>query len=192
MERNKLIMAMAVALAGFSWTVFAQVVTPAAPAKSVSKAKPAKAKASEAKTVEAAKAAEPAKPAGFIQDGAALVKAADWNKMETVTVELGEYHFHPMDLKLKAGQPYKIELKNVGEKHHYYTAPEFFKNVAWRKLMVNGQAEIKVDYVNALEVLKKPGQLDIYIIPVNKGTYTVYCTIDDHREKGMEGTIIVE
>jgi plastocyanin len=29
-------------------------------------------------------------------------------------------------------------------------------------------------------------------VPVKKGAYTVYCTIDDHREKGMEGKIIVE
>jgi uncharacterized cupredoxin-like copper-binding protein len=128
----------------------------------------------------------------FIRNAPDLVKAANWNKAETVTVEMGEYHYHPMDMKLRAGQAYKIELKNVGEKDHYYTAPEFFRAVAWRKLMVNKQAEIKVDYVNALEVLKKGGQLDLYVIPVNKGRYTVYCTIDDHREKGMEGTISIE
>lgn len=134
----------------------------------------------------------PAMADDYIKDAASIVKAADWNKMETVVVEMGEYHYHPMDMKLKAGQPYKLELKNVGEKDHYYTAPAFFRSVAWRKLMVNKQAEIKVDYVNALEVLKKGGQLDLYVIPVNKGTYPVYCTIDDHREKGMEGTVIIE
>jgi uncharacterized cupredoxin-like copper-binding protein len=64
--------------------------------------------------------------------------------------------------------------------------------VAWRKLMVNKNAEIKVDYVTATEVLKKNGQLDLYLVPVNKGSYTVYCTIDDHRDKGMEGRIVVE
>jgi uncharacterized cupredoxin-like copper-binding protein len=128
----------------------------------------------------------------WITDGAAIVKAADWNKMQTVTVTMEEHHYTPTEMKLKAGQPYKIELKNIGEKDHYYTAPEFFKSVAWRKLMVNKNAEIKVDYVTATEVLKKGGQLDLYIVPVKKGSYTVYCTIDDHREKGMEGKIIVE
>ena len=128
----------------------------------------------------------------FVTDGAAIVKAADWNKMETVTVTMEEHHYSPTDLKLKAGQPYKIELKNIGEKDHYFTAPKFFKSLAWRKLMVNKNAEIKVDYVNATEVLKKGGQLDLYVIPVNKGTYEVYCTIDDHREKGMEGKITID
>ena len=128
----------------------------------------------------------------FVSDGAAIVKAANWDKMQTVTVTMEEHSYAPMQLKLKAGQPYKIELKNIGDKDHYYTAPDFFKSVAWRKLMVNKNAEIKVDYVVATEVLKKTGQLDLYVVPVKKGSYTVYCTIDDHREKGMEGKIVVE
>lgn len=127
----------------------------------------------------------------FIKNGSDYVKAADWQKAQTITVKLFEHDYEPKDLKLKANQPYKIELINTGEKDHYYTAPEFFKSVAWRKLMVNKNAEIKVDYANALEVLKK-GQLDLYIVPVNKGTFPVYCTIDDHRVKGMEGSITVE
>ena len=135
--------------------------------------------------------ANPPQPA-FITNGAELVKKADWTKMEVVTVVMEEHSYAPQHLRLKAGQPYRIELKNQGEKDHYYTAPEFFRSVAWRKLMVNKQAEIKVDYVNATEVLRNKGQLDLYIIPVTRGTFPVYCTIDDHREKGMEGTIIVE
>jgi len=130
--------------------------------------------------------------AGYIANGAEVVKAANWEKMQTVTVTMEEHSYEPMQLRLKSGQPYKIELKNVGEKDHYYTAPEFFRSVAWRKLMVNKNAEIKVDYVTATEILKKNGQLDLYVVPVTKGSYTVYCTIDDHRDKGMEGRIVVE
>lgn len=130
--------------------------------------------------------------ADYITNGAELVKAADWKQLQTVSVQLGEHQFEPGNLTLKAGQPYKIEIKNLGEKDHYYTAPGFFKAVAWRKLMVNKQAEIKVDYVNAVEVLKAGGQLDLYVIPVTKGSYQVICTIDDHRDKGMEGKITIE
>ena len=122
----------------------------------------------------------------------ALVKAADWSKIETVTVVLGEHHFTPTDLKLKAGQAYKLELRNDGEKDHYFTSVEFFKNVAWRKVMVNKQAEIKAPYFLAFEPLKKGGQVDLYFVAVNKGTYQVICTIDDHREKGMEATVVIE
>lgn len=133
----------------------------------------------------------PAAP-GHIADGAAIVKAADWDKMETVTVTMEEHSYTPTALRLKAGQAYKIQLRNVGENDHYFTAPEFFRSVAWRKLMVNKNAEIKVDYITATEVLKKSGQLDLYVVPVRKGTYTTFCTIDDHRPKGMEGVIVVE
>jgi len=126
-----------------------------------------------------------------VPNAAELVKAADWKAMETITVVMGEHHYTPQDLTLKAGRPYKIELKNEGDKDHYYTAPEFFQNVAWRKVMVNKQAEIKAPYFSAVEILKK-GQLDLYLIPVNKGSYVVYCTIDDHRQQGMEGRITIE
>ena len=139
----------------------------------------------------ACQSAPPAAPA-HIANGADLVKAADWGRMRTVTVTMDEHNYEPRELRLQAGQPYKIELKNQGEKDHYFTAPEFFKSVAWRKLMVNKQAEIKVDYVTATEVLKKGGQLDLYVIPVRAGRYPVYCTIDDHRDKGMDGGVIVE
>lgn len=81
-------------------------------------------------------------------------------------------------------------MKNVGEKDHYYTELEFFKSVAWRKTMVNKQAEIKAPYFAAVEVYKY-GQLDLYFVPVKTGSFKVYCTIDDHREKGMEGRITV-
>lgn len=121
-----------------------------------------------------------------------IVKKADWKAMQTITVSIDEHSYAPENLKLVAGQPYKLELKNVGEKDHYFTAPEFFKNIAWRKAMVNGQAEIKAPYLTAVEILKKGGQLDLYFVPVNKGSYAVYCTIDDHRDKGMEGAITVE
>ncbi|EFK95177.1 conserved hypothetical protein, partial [sediment metagenome] len=111
----------------------------------------------------------------FIKNGADYVKAADWKAMKTVTVQLFDHDYDPKELRLKANQPYKIELVNTGDADHYYTSPDFFKSVAWRKLMVNKNAEIKVDYVNAVEILKK-GQLDLYVVPVNKGTYTVFCT----------------
>lgn len=122
----------------------------------------------------------------------AIVKSADWQAVQTVTVTIDEHGYTPENLTFVAGRPYKLELKNPSDKDHYFTAPEFFRNVAWRKAMVNGQAEIKAPYFSAVEILKKGGQLDLYFVPVNKGNYPVYCTIDDHREKGMEGAITVE
>ena len=133
-----------------------------------------------------------ASAADYIVDADKYVSEADWEAMETITVTFEEHMYTPEELRFKVGQAYKLELKNKGEKHHYFTAPEFFKSIATRKAMVNGQAEVKAPYFKALEVLKDGGQLDFYFVPVKKGSYEVYCTIDDHREKGMEGQIIVE
>lgn len=129
--------------------------------------------------------------ADYVTNAAEIVGKADWTKQEVVTITMEEHSYAPENLKLKAGKPYKIELKNVGDKDHYYTAPEFYKSVAWRKAMVNKQGEIKAPYFTAFEILKKGGQVDLYFVPVKAGTYKVYCTIDDHREKGMDGSITV-
>jgi uncharacterized cupredoxin-like copper-binding protein len=132
--------------------------------------------------------------ADYIVDGPAIVKAANWDAMETVTVELEDFSYSPQDLKLKAGQPYKLVIKNTGEKDHYYTAVDFFKNVAWRKVQTpkpNG-AEIKAPYFNAIEVYKGGGTAELFFVPVTKGEYEVHCTIDDHKDKGMHGSITIE
>lgn len=124
-----------------------------------------------------------------------IVRKAAWDDMEIVTVELLDHHFVPKDLKLKAGVPYRIIIKNTGEQDHYYTAVEFFREaVAWRKVQVPrpGGGEIKAPYFTAIEAYKKGGQVELFIVPVKKGTYDVICTIGDHQEKGMTGTITVE
>lgn len=130
--------------------------------------------------------------ADYITNSDDIVKATDWDKMQTITVELDEHSYAPQNIELKAGQPYKLELKNRGEKKHYFTAPEFYKAIATRKVQANGLGEVKAPYFTALEVAAANGQLDLYFVPVTKGQYPVYCTIDDHREQGMEGMIVIE
>lgn len=128
----------------------------------------------------------------YIRNAQDYVGKVDWNALETITVTITEHHYEPTDLKFMAGKPYKLELKNQGKKDHYFTAPEFFRNVAWRKAMVNKQAEIKAPYFTAVEILKEGGQLDLYFVPVTKGSYEVFCTIEGHRAEGMEGSIVIE
>ncbi|MEO5373670.1 MAG: cupredoxin domain-containing protein [Alphaproteobacteria bacterium] len=134
--------------------------------------------------------AMPAMAADYIANSAEIVKKANWDKMQTVEVTLKEHSYEPEEIKLKANQPYKIVLRNKGEKPHYWTAAEFFKNIATRKGQTK-EAEFKVPYFNAVEV-NPGGVVDLFIVPVTPGTYQVFCTIDDHREKGMDGKIIIE
>lgn len=140
-------------------------------------------------------AVTPAAAAAYdIGNAAEIVKAANWDAMETVTIELDEHSFAPQDLKLKAGQPYKLVIKNVGEKDHYYTAAEFFKSVAWRKVQTPKPhgGEIKAVYFTAVEAYKNGGAVELFLVPVKKGTFDVVCMIEDHKDQGMHGTITVE
>lgn len=136
----------------------------------------------------------PASAQPAIPDSAAIVSKADWGKMETVTVELIEHDFEPKHLKLKAGQPYRLVIRNTGEKDHYYTAPEFFRSVAWRKVQTPRPhgGEVKAPYFTAIEAYKNGGIVELFFVPVTRGTFDVDCTIDDHKEKGMTGSVTVE
>ena len=41
-------------------------------------------------------------------------------------------------------------------------------------------------------VVKNGGQVDLYFVPVTQGSYEVICTIDDHKQQGMTGTLVIE
>lgn len=127
----------------------------------------------------------------YIADSEARVKAADWSKMQNASVVMQEYSYQPETLRFKSGVAYKLELLNTGKAKHYFTAPEFFKAIATRKVQSNVDGEIKAPYFSALEVY--PGRsLDLYFIPVTPGRYTLHCTIAGHQEQGMHGTIVIE
>jgi len=127
----------------------------------------------------------------YIVDAKSRVKAADWSKMQTVSVVLEEYSYTPSNLQFKTGVPYKLQIQNKGTAKHYFTAKEFFKAIATRKVQSNADGEIKAPYFSALEVF--PGRsLDLYFVPVTKGTYKLHCTITGHEAKGMHGTIVIE
>lgn len=134
-------------------------------------------------------AATPALSADYIANAGDIVKKANWDQMQTVNVVFQEHSYEPEEIKMNANKPYKIVLRNKGEKAHYWTASEFFKNVATRKAQTK-EAEFKAPYFNAIEV-NPGGVAEFFVVPVTVGTYTVFCTIDDHREKGMEGKIVV-
>ena len=127
----------------------------------------------------------------YVTDAKSKVKAADWSKMKTVKVILEEYSYNPSTLRFKTDVPYKLQIDNKGTIKHYFTAEKFFKAIATRKVQSNSDGEIKAPYFSALEVF--PGRsLDMYFVPVKKGTYKLHCTITGHEASGMHGTIVIE
>lgn len=126
----------------------------------------------------------------YVANAGEIVKATDWDKMKTITVNFDEFSYEPEELVFEVGQPYKLVLKNLGKKKHYFTAEDFYKAIATRKVQSNRDGEIKAPYFTAIELMVG-GQLDLYFVPVKRGEYPVFCTIKDHREEGMEGKLVI-
>lgn len=129
--------------------------------------------------------------ATYVRDSADRVKAADWSKMETATVTMTDFVFTPANIVFRQGVPYKLVIENKGTQKHYFTAEGFFRAIATRKLQSNSDGEVKAPYFSAIEVY--PGRtLDLYFIPVAKGSYHLVCTVEGHAEMGMKGEIRIE
>src|SRR6185369_952485 len=127
----------------------------------------------------------------YVRDSADRVKAADWSKMETVTVTMTDYAFNPASVVFRQGVPYKLVIENKGSEKHYFTAENFFRAIATRKLQSNTDGEVKAPYFSAIEVY--PGRsLDLYFIAVKSGTYPLICTVEGHEAMGMKGEIRIE
>ena len=127
--------------------------------------------------------------ATYVINAVDIVSAADWDSMLTVRVDMSDFIYTPASLTLETGQPYKLEIVNVGTTKHYFTAEGFYQSVAFRKAQTS-EGEFKAPYFKAIEVF--PGdQVDLYFVPVVPGAYSSLCTIAGHEEAGMHGTIIV-
>ena len=125
-----------------------------------------------------------------------VVANADWTNAVTMTVQMVEgpgaaLSYSPANLTLQAGEPVILTLQNSVSNlsKHYYTAPEFYKTVAWRKAQTS-QAEYKAPYFKAFELLIG-GSIDLYFVPITPGTYPVECTITGHAAAGMTGSVTV-
>lgn len=127
----------------------------------------------------------------YVRDAAERVKAADWSKMETVTVTMTDFAFNPAAVVFRREVPYKLVIENKGTQKHYFTADGFFRAIATRKLQSNMDGEVKAPYFSAIEVY--PGRsLDLYFIPVKTGSYRLVCTVEGHEGMGMVGEIRIE
>jgi len=127
---------------------------------------------------------------GWVQDGANRVAEADWEAMETVTVELGDYFFKPNVISLMVDQPYKIEIKNGGVEKHEFTAGAFYLSAALRKAQ-DATGEYNGPHITEVEVFAGQ-QTDLYLIPTVAGVFDLVCEIEGHLEKGMFGKIVVK
>jgi uncharacterized cupredoxin-like copper-binding protein len=125
----------------------------------------------------------------YIQDAPARVEAADWSKMQTITVHMNESAFSPDRMAFALGVPYKLEIINNSTAKHYFIAEKFFRAIATHHVY-NSDGEIRAPYFSSLTVY--PGRsLNLYFIPVKKGFYDLRSITPGREEKEMVGRIAI-
>lgn len=126
----------------------------------------------------------------WVANGAELVDAADWDAMETIEIDMGEFYFAPDEIHLTVGQPYELVFINSGEVKHEATAGGLFETIAFRKAE-DASGEYKAPTLAEVETFAG-AQTAVFLIPQEAGTYDLVCEIEGHFEAGMFGTIVVD
>lgn len=93
---------------------------------------------------------------------------------KTVTFHESEFKIDPATSTLKAGT-YTIEAVNDGTfPHDLWIAPQGSNDALAHTTVLSGQ-----------------GQKASFQVDLKAGTYSIWCAVDGHRARGMEGTITV-
>lgn len=115
----------------------------------------------------------------MIEDGSAEdsaetgVEASDGTMVDDVRVfdiEGGSFYYKPNQLTVKAGEPVKVVLTSVDMMHDF---------------VIDG-TDIESEIAETDETVEVEFTID------EPGVYEFYCSVGEHREKGMVGTLIVE
>lgn len=91
-------------------------------------------------------------------------------KVITVKVEGGMFYFSPNTIKVNKGDTVKIVFTNIEGKHDF-VIDEF-----------NVKTEVLAE--NATQTIK--------FVADKVGSFEYYCSVQDHRQMGMKGTLTVE
>lgn len=111
----------------------------------------------------------------------------DWEQVKKITILFDDNNYVPEDLKLTKGQPYIFEMKNIGGRSHDFVHLEFFHNISIKQ--VSSQfGRINTHHIHSL-YLRSGENIELHFVPNNSGEFEFFCSIEGHREDGMEGFI---
>src|SRR5512144_759629 len=111
---------------------------------------------------------------------------ADWTQARHYDVILGEFHFGPSRIVLQQGDPNALRLENRGRFRHTFTAPEFFRSIAFGP----GGAASEAERSGSLS-LAAGEVIEIKFVPLQAGAHALECTKPLHGLFGMTGDIVV-
>ena len=105
-----------------------------------------------------------------------------------LTVRAFEWGFEPEAIALRQGEQVRIVLENEGTTLHNLKVDDLAVEVIEARStgpLSGGEGQL---FVGA-----EAGQRGtLAFVPQEAGTFTFYCTINGHRQLGMEGTLTVE
>jgi len=92
-------------------------------------------------------------------------------QLETIKISGSEFKYEPSTISAKVGQSVTVTYTNTGKYPHNFVIDE---------LSVKSQTI-------------KPGETETFTFtPSKAGTFAFYCSLPNHREKGMVGTLSVQ
>jgi len=103
-------------------------------------------------------------------EGEEVIVELDEDGNQSVEVEGGMFYFQPNRLIVKKGVPVKVTLNNVEGMHDF----------------VIDELDVQS------EVIAAGKSTIVEFTPKEAGEFEFYCSIGDHRAKGMVGTLVVE
>lgn len=118
-----------------------------------------------------------------------LIDNADWASAKVVEVELGDHHYTPADLVFERSRPTIVRLKNVGSVAHDLKGDAFFRAIV-AKMALSSAGRVVTPYLQSIYIRPRQ-EMELWFIPVQAGEFPFFCTIGDHQESGMEGTIVI-
>lgn len=90
--------------------------------------------------------------------------------MRVIQVEAGSFYYAPNEIRVKRGEPVRIEMTSVDMMHNF----------------VIDELNIEIPITQAGETSK------VEFTPIEVGEYEFYCGVGNHRAQGQVGTLIVE
>ena len=127
------------------------------------------------------------KPVGMEAGTVALMDQMDWDKAKVVEVQLSEHNYSPSELVFERNKPYILRLNNIGAVSHDMVGGSFFSAIAI-KMAQNRGGRIVTPVLSSIYVKPKQ-QMELWFVPVRSGKYSFFCSLDGHREGGMEGDV---
>ncbi len=129
-------------------------------------------------------------PATPVADAQSAISTTDWSKSETVDVVLSKFAFTPTTLTLKRKQPYRLHLTNTSNDTHTYSSDDLFGAVAVQKVV---RAGVETPGIIGNGVSLEPNEeADLFIVPINAGSYRIYCDEFMHDTMGMHGSVTIQ